>query len=300
MKPLEVNGPLSFDHTVSRRLVHKKEISEVFLTDSCQGVGDTFVLGALWPRSHSFYQQDSASYDSLLIAETVRQATILVGHQFFDIPLDCRFVINDMFVQVIQKRGRNSGEPTPIVLHANARNIRRRGGRVTEWRMNVSFHAGETLIAHAGGGLQVYRPNGYARLRGNTPTMTFDNIYSNSPLIEATSDSVLSSSKRLATWSLSISAAHPVFFDHPIDHVPGMLIPEAARQAGRIYTGCIDGDFSQFAVEYTAFLELNQPVYITLDEADETLPNVVSLHFSVWQNEKKAVTLQTKMGSITS
>lgn len=69
-------------------------------------------------------------------------------------------------------------------------------------------------------------------------------------------------------WLLRVDQQHPVFFDHPSDHVPGMVLLEALRQAGHAtlapvaagpdrpiaLTGC--------QIAFRAFCELTSPVVI--------------------------------------
>ncbi|MCZ9341344.1 adhesin, partial [Streptomyces sp. TRM76130] len=42
---------------------------------------------------------------------------------------------------------------------------------------------------------------------------------------------------REGVWPLRVNWAHPTLFDHPTDHVPGMLLLETARQAAQRLAG---------------------------------------------------------------
>ena len=66
-----------------------------------------------------------------------------------------------------------------------------------------------------------------------------------------------------------VEPSHPFFFDHPLDHVPGMLLIEAARQFGvavsHRYYG-VPGDFAfvleGVEVSFERYAELDQDVII--------------------------------------
>ncbi|WP_260845011.1 AfsA-related hotdog domain-containing protein [Streptomyces sp. SLBN-31] len=50
-------------------------------------------------------------------------------------------------------------------------------------------------------------------------------------------DVVLSPLGQPHRWQLRVDTRHPVLFDHIVDHVPGMLLIEAARQAATATLG---------------------------------------------------------------
>jgi 2-oxo-3-(phosphooxy)propyl 3-oxoalkanoate synthase len=66
-----------------------------------------------------------------------------------------------------------------------------------------------------------------------------------------------------------VDLEHPFFFDHPVDHVPGLLLIEAARQFGIVvahqFYGAGSGDiFSLTGVEcdFGRYAELEHPTFI--------------------------------------
>jgi hypothetical protein len=298
-----VNEALPFDATVSRRLVHKREISEVFLTDAHAVGPNKFILGAVWPRHHLFYRTDVGGYDSLLAAETLRQATIFVGHQFFDVPLGQRFLMESGSIKKIGEAGLEVSGPTEVVLTLDVEKIQRRGSRITGFHTEVSFVSNDVLFAHGRGDICILEPQLYTRIRGNVATVypppsscdgaSLVNDYH----ISADEDGSggLAQWHGLAQWCVSVLSAHPVFFDHPVDHLPGMLVMEAIRQAAQRYIGCRHADFALYDVSYRGFLEMDRPTYIRLDQADLGSPDTPSLFFSVIQDNTVAITVLAKL-----
>ncbi|WP_442819295.1 AfsA-related hotdog domain-containing protein [Streptomyces sp. NBC_01236] len=48
-------------------------------------------------------------------------------------------------------------------------------------------------------------------------------------------DAVLAATDRPDRWQLRVDTTHPALFDHLVDHAPGILLLEAARQAARAH-----------------------------------------------------------------
>lgn len=68
-------------------------------------------------------------------------------------------------------------------------------------------------------------------------------------------------------WPLRVDRTHPILFDHQLDHVPGMLLLEAARQAGfsAISTAIVGYRATSLLacrLEFLAFCELNHEVRV--------------------------------------
>jgi hypothetical protein len=74
------DGRPSFSNTVPRELVHRRAISEVFMTDIHRISEGRYLAAAQWPRLHPFFHAGGGAYDTALIAESLRQATILLAH----------------------------------------------------------------------------------------------------------------------------------------------------------------------------------------------------------------------------
>jgi hypothetical protein len=74
-------------------------------------------------------------------------------------------------------------------------------------------------------------------------------------------DVVLAPTGRPDRWQLRVNTAHPVFFDHPLDHVPGMLLMEGARQAALLETSGKRVPTAYHAL-FHRYAELDEPLWI--------------------------------------
>jgi hypothetical protein len=70
---------------------------------------------------------------------------------------------------------------------------------------------------------------------------------------------------------LVIDSRHPFFFEHPLDHVPGLMLIESTRQVGtaishRFYDVSFDLSFilNWLEVRFTNFAELTSPVVVQM------------------------------------
>ena len=64
---------------------------------------------------------------------------------------------------------------------------------------------------------------------------------------------------------LAVDVTHPVHFDHPLDHIPGMLLLEAARQAALLTIDPADRAgkvVSRVDAKFVSFADYDRPVTI--------------------------------------
>ncbi|MET0992913.1 MAG: AfsA-related hotdog domain-containing protein [Mycobacterium sp.] len=59
-----------------------------------------------------------------------------------------------------------------------------------------------------------------------------------------------------------VDLSDPVFFDHPLDHVPGMLLTAAILELAE-HDSILESDNVTFRLTFTRFCELNAPVQVT-------------------------------------
>jgi hypothetical protein len=263
--------------TVPKEYVHRASLAEVFLTGCTKQSETHFELTGQWPRAHTFFQSvDGKAHDPLLAAETFRQAGLFLAHSELGVPLGHHFVMWDLTFSAQSRHLRVGPAPTDIELTAVCTDVKRRGNRTSGFRMELSLRRGSTVVAMGGGRFTCVPPAVYRRMRGSRleqrsrpepagaarPEAERDVLPPSTVGRLRTSDVVLSPTSRPDQWLLNPDPDHPVLFDHSGDHLPGMVLLEAARQAACRHTGEGAMTPSAMSTEFHRYAELDEPCWI--------------------------------------
>lgn len=264
-----------FERTVPRWLVHRAAVSEVLLTGVRPRGRDAYRIGAQWARCHSYYGPVAGRWhDPMLFAESIRQAALLLGHQALGIPLGHQFLTRTMTFEITEEGMRLAGAPADVVIDASMRDIRCRAGHVTSFACDFVAHRDGVPIARGRGSTDCVTPVIYRRLRGSRSM-----VRPACALIQAVTpqlvgrlqefDVVLgvpdgeAAHEQGRVHLLRVDSTHPVLFDHPVDHVPGMLVLEAARQAALAALGLPRGLLVGCDASFHRYIELDSPCLVT-------------------------------------
>ncbi|WP_105968770.1 ScbA/BarX family gamma-butyrolactone biosynthesis protein [Streptomyces geranii] len=267
--------------SVPRQLVHRAAIAETFPTGWSRTETDRFSVCAQWPRVHCLHvSADRTAYDPLLVVETVRQAGTLLNHTEYQVPLDHQFVLQEFRITTFPEHlgvGPLPAEPTVDITFYD---IRHRGKRLVSARYEADVRLDGELVAHADVAFTCTSGAVFSRLRGGRTAagVTALPVPPGLPAADVGRDSaadvVLAVPQRgHRDWQLRVDTGHAVFFDHPLDHIPGMLLLEAARQAALARTGPDGGLIPvSFDTTFHQFAELDQPTWIeSTDQGDGAL-----------------------------
>lgn len=263
------NRPSELTTTVPREYVHRTAISEVFLTNWRRG-DDGWVVSAQWPRAHTFYGPVHGLHDPVLLIETVRQTGILLSHVVHHVPLDHPIIWQRVSYDLAPRALRTAEEPAEVELHVTDHDMVYRGKRLASARQEFRIVCDGADLASATLVYSCHSPAVYRRLRGEYGDVALANsrklpvpqaVAPQQVARERDRDVVLSPTDRPDRWQLRVDTSHPVLFDHPVDHTPGMLMIEAARQAAQAATpgftvpASIDCSFERYA-------ELDAPSWV--------------------------------------
>lgn len=273
--------PIADGHT------HKAAPGEILLTGWFRTGDDTFAVTAQWPADHGYYLHHRGSHDPMLIAETIRQCVPLLCHAAYDVPLDHRQIWNDLQLTAEPAALVADGLPVELVLHLTCGDLKRPGGRlragalhaeVTRVQGGVRRH-----LASVDTRFTSHAPAVYRRLRGAYADLAHalaGAVPLPPPIAPAlvarphAADVVLSPTGTPSRWQLRCDTTHPVLFDHLVDHAPGMLLLEAARQAAQTLTDPLVFP-TAISCTFIRYAELDTPVYVTAalrgDTADVTV-----------------------------
>ncbi|MFG2875894.1 ScbA/BarX family gamma-butyrolactone biosynthesis protein [Streptomyces sp. NPDC048337] len=263
-----------------REYVHKSAHSEVLLTGWRAIAPDEYVITAQWPRIHSFYTPVAGRHDPLLLAESVRQAIPLLSHVAYEVPFGHR-QIWDTFSYTINPEAMIVGSsPADIVLRVSCSDITRRGRRLAGLTMHVTATRDGVFLGHAEAAFTNQPPAIYQRLRGSYADLdqVTDRILPLAPPLtprrvgrDRFHDVVLAPTSSTHRTQLRTDITHPILFDHPVDHAPGMLLLEAVRQAAYGAAFPRQGFLTSMEMQFFRYAELDAPCMI------ETLPAIESM-----------------------
>ncbi|THC40034.1 ScbA/BarX family gamma-butyrolactone biosynthesis protein [Streptomyces sp. A1499] len=235
--------PAQLTTTVPREYVHRASLAEVFLTGCRRREGTQFALTGQWPRAHTFFTSgDGLSHAPLQAAETIRQAGLLLAHTQFGVPLGHHFLLHDMEYSTDPDQLLIGRQPTHLDLEADCTDLVWKKNRLARFAMHVRIRRQGHLAASGSGHFTCVTPATYRRLRGETPTAHRPPHTRPAPLTPQLAgrthprDVVLTRTGRPASWLLNADTRHPVLFDHAADHIPAMVLIEAAQQAASALT----------------------------------------------------------------
>lgn len=266
--------------TVPKEFVHRAAVAEVMLTDWRRQDDTRFKVAAQWPRGHSFFTPiDGQYHDPLIAAETLRQIGPLLGHAEFGVPLGHQFVMWDLDIAVRPQHLWVGSAPATLDIEVTCTEIKQRGRYLSGLRILAVFRRDGEIAATGTGSFSCLAPGAYRRIRGMharigerprlplaAPT-TPQSVGRMSPM-----DVVLSPIGEPGRWQLRADTRHPVLFDHAVDHVPGMVLIEAARQATAAVLGRSSYIPLSITSEFKRYAELDTPCYIEARHLPQVAP----------------------------
>jgi hypothetical protein len=242
------NGALAelrFDQTISRHLVHRAAVSEVLVTDAARLDADRYAVAAQLPRGHSLFNDGNGEYHDLLaLAESVRQAGTLLAHEYEGVPLGHVFPLRTAEIDIDDVDALRAGpDPAPLVARISMTDPQRRDGQLIALTVKADIHVEGRRVGTGGGAMYFVEPGSYATFRPPAAHATG----APPPVAPVSPGRVGRANGRNVVigepdegpgspihYPLVVDTGHPFFFDHPQDHVPGMLLLEAFRQAALI------------------------------------------------------------------
>ncbi|MFB7657718.1 MULTISPECIES: ScbA/BarX family gamma-butyrolactone biosynthesis protein [unclassified Streptomyces] len=261
------HGP--WTSTVPSELVHRAAVAEVMLTDWRRLAETRFTMRAQWPRGHSFFTPLGGNHDPLIAAETIRQAGALLAHAEFGVPFGHQFLLEELTLTVEPGRLRVGRAPAALDLDVTCTEVTRRGRRLAGLRYETTLLREGQPAGRGRISFSVVAPAVYRRLR---PARVFTPAHTPIPLTApvapqsvgrlSPADVVLSPTPRPNRWQLRADMRHPVLFDHHVDHIPGMVLLEAARQAATAVLNQPAVLPQHLTAQFTRYAELDRPCLI--------------------------------------
>lgn len=266
--------------TVDRTLLHRTHLSEVFLTDAVEVDADRYLTAAHLPPSHPYYTDHLLAPgvpDPLLLLECTRQAETYGGHAFREVGFDRKFILLRWTLDLPGLASAPAGHELTMVTTTSGR--KGAGPRIRALTYETELylgdhHLGRTVIDVGYQPAESYRYLRSQRRGTPPPTSAAAGLAITAgtpadPLVagRGRTDNVLLVDVALEGSELSAGVravtANPSMFDHAQDHLPGMVLVEAARQAAVAVAGATPSALlTGMDLECHRYAELDSPLRV--------------------------------------
>ncbi|MFF2536118.1 ScbA/BarX family gamma-butyrolactone biosynthesis protein [Streptomyces cyaneofuscatus] len=254
--------PLPARTALLSRYTHLRDPASVLVTGWKPAGADTFLVQVRWPAAHG-----ERPYDPRLLTQTVRQSGLVVAHAEYGVPLDYQTLLRSLDLTLAPDFPVPRGQPADLDVEVRVPDTgpRRRTGALA---MDIHLRHRGTTVAAAGTEFGWVSPAVYRRLRGPHPTVPWGQWPLPEPLPPALvgratpGDVALSATGHPGRWLLRNDTANTLLFDHPVDHVPGLALIEAADQAAHALLTPTPLHPTSISTRYTRYVEFDAPCWV--------------------------------------
>jgi 2-oxo-3-(phosphooxy)propyl 3-oxoalkanoate synthase len=279
--------------TVDRTLLHRKGLGEVFLTDARRTADDAFEVYAQLPRAHTYYTDHPGRVecvDPLLLLECCRQAETLVAHRFLGVPLGTHFILRSWglaldgpcwvargsvpevlrFAVRLTDERRLAGSLRSARLVMEIARIEPEAAEVGTLSMDVSYAEPAVYQVLRGTGGLPARPLTSDDLRTRPAPAPVDPVWVGRSRLENVLLSGIEADANGLRGHLRLPFTNTSMFDHAQDHVPAMVLTDAARQLALFGLAEMHGVSTPHTVlvrlqaRFDQYVELDQPAQLRL------------------------------------
>jgi len=180
---------------------------------------------------------------SRLACQSHRQAGLFIAHSAFGVPRTHETLLSGLTLRRTPGYSLPEGEPIPLELEVTCREGGRGGRVLTGLQVETTIRHRGVVIAVATAEFSWISPGVYDRMRGGRRRFVAADLTAPAPLPPRSVGRAAEAEVTLATaggpgrYLLRCDLADTTLFDHPTDHVPGLVLVEAAEQAAYAATG---------------------------------------------------------------
>jgi hypothetical protein len=274
---------------VPKELVHKWSIDEAFITDFAVTSDRDMLMGVQLPRAHGFYCEfplQRRQPDLALIVEVCRQACFVVAHEQFDIPVEgnnYQFLFQELDAELADGEPLDTTRPVNAILESNVERVWRRGEELSGLLWNFVMKVNDEELASVRIRMTWIERTKWREMRDfirkgrglparlvmpEPPTTTVSPQSVGRVNPENVVLANLAHGDDVSTATIRADIRHPVLFDHPIDHIFGMVQLEAARQLSLAAVSRLTGtpaddlEMTACATSYTSVAEFDLPTVL--------------------------------------
>lgn len=272
----------------AHHLLHRPSTAEGLMLGTVAPVAQDFTLSARLPEGHTLYNDDpGAFHDPHFALESMRRSVLFVAHQYFRVPSERPVVLASTEVAITElEPWRRNGHPAHIAVDMELHPADVINGVPRGLGCQARLAIDDVVCGTAKAHLVFLMPKVYqshrARERAASRTDRFgpaaDALRETRPRPESVGRSdprnvvislPLPHQDDLVRVQVAADAAHPVFTAEATDHVPAVVLLEAARQTAFLTAGELHGFsgancvLTEWRARFRGFAEIDLPLYCT-------------------------------------
>ncbi|MGO1592518.1 MAG: AfsA-related hotdog domain-containing protein [Ancrocorticia sp.] len=256
-----------------KNLVHRLHESEAFLRHPITD-DDHLVFGFSIPEDHELFTGETESPPLILMLELIRQLSIATSHiyggvsiLFHAISRKLQFEWNSVPISVAALNSdRASAIVTPEILERDAM-----GTSAMTFAIRVMYYGKEV----ARGSCSALRatPHEYKKSRGRHWAYTSVNSKQSTQFLSSAA-----STTRVLSANLEWNCLNTFYFDHPTDHVPGMVLAGAALECWETLNPSLPPH--SITMSFTKYAELDSEIRVRATTRNRAPYRPMTIDFS--------------------
>ena len=241
-------GSYNHQNTIPKSCVHRAAVGEVFLTDIIKIHDNKYITAGYLPKSHIYFndlpyrKSSDRVYDAILLLEICRQTSIYLTHNIFAVPYSAKFVFDDADFTLFDSDIPYKTECSNVIVEVDIIERKVRKSELTGLIFRMDIYVDGYCCAQKIMNISWMDDRKWHRLHSQRPLECHDTT---SVFAAATHEVGRQLTQKVVvgnadihdggvTTMLIVDQDHPSIFDHPLDHVPGMLLMEAYRQTAQL------------------------------------------------------------------
>jgi 3-hydroxymyristoyl/3-hydroxydecanoyl-(acyl carrier protein) dehydratase len=278
--------PVTVDRSRIPALVHKQIPGNVLLTDIRSAGSNSFFCTGRVPSDHPLFNGEGKNPEEniLFYTEVGRQASLAMTHLHLHAGLDDAFIFERSEAALTEATWRLPlevrAESIEIEIHVQETN-RRKNGDVCRVIADHAMFLGGEQVFRGTGAWTIQPPAIYKRLRRveietsaadpGRPCRAAAELPHQLRMVGSgivIREPEFRDQQSEAFAELVVDREHPFFFDHPCDHVPGMLLLEGCAQLALQMAargGALSGRvmIAAYEINFGRFVEFGLPTMLT-------------------------------------
>ncbi|WP_405633868.1 ScbA/BarX family gamma-butyrolactone biosynthesis protein [Streptomyces sp. NBC_01174] len=271
---------------VPNEYVHLRRTDAILITGWDRLDDEEFLLTARWPAP-----PEGLPYDPRVLVQTIRQSGLAIAHAEFGVPLSHQTLLNSFDFTVAQGlQIPSSAESCPLTVKVALTKQKKRGRAGSSLGLDIRILRDDAMVARADCQFGWISPVAYRRLRGDHLTAGWATWSLPEPVAPCTvgratdADVVLAPGGWPRRWQLRADVDNVLLFDHPVDHVPGLVLMEAAYQAAHatLYPASLEA--TTVTTSFERYTEFDRPCWIEAEVAPPTARDELSVRVTATQD----------------